>query len=285
MRRACQFVVLALLLGGPAPGYAQSDPVKELAQKRYKVGEQLYDISKYDQALEEFEKAYKLYPLPAMLYNIARCHEVLANLPRAIETYKLFIQKVPDSPHAPLVKTRIASLEERLAAKKKAEQDKATREKAEKEKAEKAAPPPPPPLEKVETQPAPAFAPAGEEPPAASKHTWRWPAGWACVGVGGGAVLGSLVVAFMSMSKNAEYDAEVDRSGIYEDIIDLQNEVNALGGASIGLFAGGIALSVAGAVMLIVEAKRPAYETNELNATIAPVLMKGGAGLSGQLRF
>ena len=61
-----------LLVVSPAAASAQTAPEKELAQKRYKVGEQLYDIGQYEKALVEFEEAYRLYPLPAMLYNIAR---------------------------------------------------------------------------------------------------------------------------------------------------------------------------------------------------------------------
>ena len=39
------------------------------------------------------------------------------NTAEAIDAYKLFLQKKPNSPHAPLVKARIKSLEERLSRK------------------------------------------------------------------------------------------------------------------------------------------------------------------------
>ncbi len=173
MRRLSLAGIFTLILCLPSSGMAQTPQEKALAKKRYKVGEQLYDISKYSQALEEFEKAYKIYPLPDLLYNIARCHEVLANLDKAIETYRLFLEKKPDSPHAPLVKTRIKSLEERLAEKK-AEQEKAAAAKAEAEAEKKPEPPPPVKPEMKEEKPTPVITPPDQEPAAhSSKRSWR----------------------------------------------------------------------------------------------------------------
>ena len=114
MQRLLGVGILVIMICHSFALQARSDQEKSLAQKRYKVGEQLYAISQYSKALVEFTEAYRLYPVPAMLFNIARCHEVTANLKDALKYYKLYLQKVPTSPKRSLVEARIKSLEARL---------------------------------------------------------------------------------------------------------------------------------------------------------------------------
>ncbi len=256
MYRACPMFALALLLALGGVASAQTNPEKELARKRYKVGEQLYDIGQYEKALVEFEEAYRLYPLPAMLYNIARAHEVLGNLQKAIGNYQEFLAKLPDSPHAPTVKGRVKSLRQRLD-KKKAAQSK---------------------------QP-PAAAPVEEPAPADTPRTWRWTAGWAGVGVGGAALAAGIAFGAMAAGKSSEFEQQRDRGESYKSLKALRESGEQYETIGIALMVSGGVIAAAGGALLIWELMGDEKEPNMAGAVFAPVVTSDGAGITARLSF
>ncbi len=274
--QAC--LVAVLLLACPAWAWAQSVPEKELAQKRYKVGEQLYDIGQYEKALVEFEEAYRLYPLPAMLYNIARAHEVLANLEKAISSYKLFLEKLPDSPHAPTVKSRTKSLEARRV-KKKADQEMAAEAKAKPE-----APPPAKPEVKEEKS-APVAAPVEGQTPAETDRTWRWTAGWAGVGVGGAALVAGIAFGALAADKSSDYEELRDNGGLHDDLKEISDTGQQYETIGIALMVSGGVIAAAGGALLIWELMGGEDDTATTNAMFAPVVTRDGAGFAARLSF
>ena len=301
MMRGCLagLVAVVLLVSGSANTLAQTPQEKALAKKRYKVGEQLYDISQYDKALVEFEEAYRLYPLPDMLYNIARCHEVLANLEKAIETYNLFLQKQPDSPHAPLIKTRIKSLEDRrgrknkaaaATAKEEAEQEKAAaataREMAVQKKAMET--PEPPSLVKhgvkAET-PVPLAAHVEEPAEADAARTWRWTAGWAGVGMGGASLVAGIAFGALASGKNSEYEEQRDTTGTFADLKELRDSGEQYQTVGIALMVAGGVIAAAGGGLLIWELMGGEEDIDSASAMFMPVVTQDSAGFAASLRF
>lgn len=296
MRGCLAGLVAVLLVSGPTSAGAQTEPEKALAQKRHKVGLQLYDISQFEKALVEFEEAYRLYPLPKMLHNIAMTHEALGNLDKAISNYRLFLEKLPESPNAPVVKTRINSLEDRLARKKKAAKEKATAAKAREKpaplppakpevKAEKPVPPPPVKPEMKEKKPAPVEVPAELTAPADTAHTWRWTAGLAGVGVGGAALVAGIAFSALAAGKNSEYEEQRDTTGTYADLKDLRGSGEQYQTVGIALMVAGGVIAAAGGGLLIWELMGDEEDTNSASAMFMPVVTQDGAGFAASLSF
>ena len=104
-------------LAGAAPASAAAKPVdkdrqhKEQAKQLFNEGTVLYDLRKFEQAIESFEKAYKAYPNAAFLFNLAQAHRMAGNNADAIGFYNNYLRRVPDAPNAADVKKFIAELE------------------------------------------------------------------------------------------------------------------------------------------------------------------------------
>ena len=84
---------------------------KEQAKQLFNDGMVLYDLRKFEQAIESFEKAYKAYPNAAFLFNLAQAHRMAGNTADAIGFYNNYLRRVPDAPNAADVRKFIAELE------------------------------------------------------------------------------------------------------------------------------------------------------------------------------
>jgi len=263
---------------------AQTPQEKELAKKRYKVGEQLYEISQYDKALIEFQEAYRIWPKHDMLFNIARCHEVLANLEQAIGSYKLFLAKRPDSAKVPLVKTRIKSLEDRLA-----------KQKAGKEKVAAASVKPDPATPRkaevkdrpeTKVKPAASMDALGEESTqAGSERTWRWMGGWAGVGVGGAALVAGIAFGALAAGKSSDFEKLRDSGGLHDDLKEIRETGERYETTGIALMVSGGVIAAAGGALLIWELMGSEEDTASANAMFIPMVTQDVAGLAAHLNF
>ncbi len=134
-----------------APGVAHADdPATRAAKRHFDRGEKLFALGKFDEALDEYQKAFDAKPLPDFLYNIGQCYRNLDQLDQAIFSFKKYLNLSPDAPDKEKVEKLIDELE------------------AKKERGEGAK----------------FVKPVKEEPPIYSKW-WFW-TGVAIVGVAGG---------------------------------------------------------------------------------------------------
>jgi len=150
-RVICTFCVTLLLA---RVAYAE-DPATRAAKRHFDKGQKLFTLGKFDDALEEYQKAFDASPIPDFLYNIGQCHRNLGDYEQAIFSFKRFLQLDPEAPNREKVEIIIDELEDKLE-----------RQGAKKQKE----PPPPPPT-------------ADNKP--LYKKWWFW-TGIAVVGVAGG---------------------------------------------------------------------------------------------------
>ena len=153
--RAALFVLAAFSLGAllPFSSVHAADAATEEARRHFQKGQQFYDLGHWDEAAEEFEKAYAARNDPTFIYNMAQAFRRKGDAKRALELYKNYLIKAPRSPQRPEIEQRIEALQ--------AQVDEAQRA------ARSAAPEPayePPP---VGPSAAPAAVPASTEAPAA----------------------------------------------------------------------------------------------------------------------
>jgi tetratricopeptide (TPR) repeat protein len=79
------------------------DPAMRAAKRHYERGQKLFGLQKFDEALEQFQKAFDAKPIPDFLFNIGQCHRNLGDYD-------------PETPNREKVEELITQLEEKQAA-------------------------------------------------------------------------------------------------------------------------------------------------------------------------
>jgi tetratricopeptide (TPR) repeat protein len=107
---------LALLFVGwvlalaPRPASAE-DASMRAAKRHFERGERLFALGKFDQALDEYQKAYDARPLPDFLFNIGQCYRNLEQYDEAMFSFKKYLKDTPDAPNRESVEKLVAELE------------------------------------------------------------------------------------------------------------------------------------------------------------------------------
>lgn len=151
------FAILALVLAA-ATAHAEDLSMKA-AKRHFDRGEKLFALGKFDEALDEYQKAFDAKPMPDFLFNIGQCYRNLGDYQQAIFSFKKYLKLEPDAPDKEEVEKLIDDLEEK--------QERGDGQKF----VPKQQPPPPPPPKTAST---PFY-----------KKWWFW-TGVAVVGAGGG---------------------------------------------------------------------------------------------------
>ena len=299
------------LLGGPwvGPGIglaraAELTPQQKLEMKQlYERATRAYDVGKYNEAIEEYQKAYEIGGDPPMLYNIAQAYRLNDQPTEALRFYRRYLQRAPNARNREDVERKIAELEKSVE---------------DRRKAAAAVTPPPAPV----TPPAPApivTAPAPTPPPPAPATTPSEPSAdtstgnavggtpapveepsqtrkiisWSVLGAGVvtagvGAVFGILAkqksnsVSNMSNSSSTQPAVEFDPQ--------LEHDGKVYNNVFIGLTIAGGAIAATGVVLLLTggssaEAPAAAPPPATAQATFIPWLGAGLVGAGADFRF
>jgi tetratricopeptide (TPR) repeat protein len=160
-------VLLALALAAIAVRVASADePALRAAKHHFERGEKLYALTRFSEALDEYQKAFEAKPLADFLFNIGQCYRNLGDYDSAIFSYRKYLKLAQDPPNREQVEQLIRDLE-------------ANKVRADTERLGlKRAPPEPPP---------PAAERPPERPPGRPLYArwWFW-TGIAAVTIGGG---------------------------------------------------------------------------------------------------
>lgn len=108
------FVWVGLLQGLLPARVAQADSATEEARQHYLKGNQFFDVGRWDEAAEEYEKGYTIKSDPSFLYNMAQAFRRKGDAKRAIDLYKNYLIKAPSSPQRADVEERIRVLQKQL---------------------------------------------------------------------------------------------------------------------------------------------------------------------------
>ncbi len=104
-------VVLSLLISARAGATPEEE-----ANAHFIKGTRFFNLTRYDDAVTEYEAAYTLVDDPRFLFNIAQAHRLAGHLDKAVRFYRNYIRLAPDSPQRAAVEERIGELEKALAA-------------------------------------------------------------------------------------------------------------------------------------------------------------------------
>ena len=91
------------------------DDGERTARLHYERGQKLFNLQKFDLALDQFQSAYDAKPIPAFLFNIGQCHRNLGAYEAAIFSFKKFLALEPGATNREQVELLIVELEDRLA--------------------------------------------------------------------------------------------------------------------------------------------------------------------------
>lgn len=110
-------VAFAVTPTGTFVGVAYAEDAAERAAKRhYDRGRKLFELQKFDEALDQFQKAYDAKPIPDFLFNIGQCQRNLGDYEAAIFSFKKFLKLDPEASNRDKVESLIEELEEKIAA-------------------------------------------------------------------------------------------------------------------------------------------------------------------------
>lgn len=112
-----RWCLAAWLLGGTTSVVAQSSgsetpssQADEAARAHFQVGRLAYDEARYEDALENFQRAYDLSSRPGLLFNIGQAADRLRRDDLAIDAFERYLVEMPDAPNRATVENRLASL-------------------------------------------------------------------------------------------------------------------------------------------------------------------------------
>ena len=108
-------VLVAVLLCSLAEASWADKKTETEARTYYDQGTKYYALGRFEEAIQNYEKAFELRPDPVLLYNIAQAYRLSKNFERALFFYKSFLRNAPDAPNRAQIEERIAELEEWVA--------------------------------------------------------------------------------------------------------------------------------------------------------------------------
>lgn len=118
--RALSFVVWAAIALAPAAAGAQTESQKKEAKEHYEKATRLYEVEKYAEAIDEYQKVYLLVDDPNMLYNIAQAYRLWGKPDEAVRSYRNFLRRSPNAPNRADVEKKIGDLEKTIEERRRA---------------------------------------------------------------------------------------------------------------------------------------------------------------------
>ena len=99
----------------PAGLAAAQDADDERARSHFQAGASHYEAGDYEDALNEFQRAYEISERPELHYNLSLAHQQLGNLEQAIEHLERYLNEAEDVPNRSNLDRRLTNLRERLS--------------------------------------------------------------------------------------------------------------------------------------------------------------------------
>lgn len=96
-----------------APPAHADDAGTRAAKRHFDKGEKLFALGKFEDALEQYQKAFDAKPIPALLFNIGQCHRNLDDYEAAIFSFKKYLRLEPDAANREEVEELIDELEQK----------------------------------------------------------------------------------------------------------------------------------------------------------------------------
>lgn len=114
------FLLLALALV-PRTAAADGDPNKAKVKALYESATKHYNLSEYQQALDEYKEAYRIKDDAAFLFNIAQCNRQLNDPASAAKSYRAFLRESPGAKNRAAVEKLIDDMDKAVQEQRKSQ--------------------------------------------------------------------------------------------------------------------------------------------------------------------
>ncbi len=276
---------MILLCLGAKEARAQLTPQqKQDIHVHYQQATRAYDLGKYQEAVDEYQKVYEIDGDPVMLYNIGQAYRLNDQPQESIHFYRRYLQRSPEARNRDDVERKIASLERLIEERRKAAAAVAPPPPKAEPAPPKAEPPPPPPPVTTPVVVAPASPPPPEPP-----STMRRVVGWSMIGIGVASGVVAVIEGINAKNKGDELTKNsmmMPKTVFNADQLAIQSAGQTANIVAIVCGIGGTALAVTGAIILITNGSSssdsgtpPAPSTVSFAPWLAPGLVGGGMGL------
>jgi hypothetical protein len=279
---------MMLLAFGTKEVRAQLTPQqKQEIHVHYQQATRAYDLGKYQEAVEQYQKVYEIDGDPVMLYNIAQAYRLNDQPQESIHFYRRYLQRSPEARNKEDVERKITAMEKLIEERRKA--------------AAQVAPPPPKTEVKPVAVPPPAPPPPvvalpvvvapPPPPPPQEASTARLVVGWSMVGVGVASIAVAIVEGIKAKNRGdklTQLSNDPSHLPWTTDLEQIQSEGKTANIVAIVCGIAGTGLSVAGAIVLISNGSSgppndngtpPATNNVSFAPWLGPGLVGGGMGL------
>jgi hypothetical protein len=250
----------------------QLSPAQKAEMKQhYEKATRAYDVQKYGEAVDEYQKAYEIGGDPAMLYNVAQSYRLNDQLQEALRFYRRYLQRSPNARNREDVERKIADLERTVEERRKAA-------------AATPAPTPPPPVVTPVTPPA-------EVPVQYEGGGGLRVAGIVVASVGVAGLITAAVTGKMAADKGDQLSAD-SRKGMVVFDPSIESSGKTLNTVMIVSAIAGGAAAVTGAILIIVSSvgggggnsggEQPPATAR---TTVGPLFGGGVVGATAAVRF
>jgi hypothetical protein len=279
---------MMLLAFGTKEARAQLTPQqKQEIHVHYQQATRSYDLGKYQEAVDEYQKVYEIDGDPVMLYNIAQAYRLNDQPQESIHFYRRYLQRSPEARNKEDVERKITAMEKLIEERRKAAALVAPP--APKADAKPVAIPepvaPPPVTAPVVVAPLP-------PPPASPPSATRQILGWSMVGVGVASIAVAIIEGIRAKNRGDELTQMSNQTNPMPWTSaqeSIQSEGKTANIVAIVCGIAGSAVGVGGAIVLITNgSSEPANDNGAPPATtntvsfapwVGPGLVGGGMGL------
>jgi tetratricopeptide (TPR) repeat protein len=266
--------VLVPLAAQAQPTEAQKREAKELNEKATR----LYEVGKYGEAIEEYQKVYLLVDDPVLLYNIAQSYRLWQKPEDSVRFYRNYLRRAPSAPNRADVEKKIADQERLIEERRRAP---VTPTPPVTTTPVEATPPPPPPVTQPTAtippplEPTPAGVPSSEPNP--ENHGGRRIGAYVLL-ITGGVLIASSVVAGAVASQKAK-DLEKMSKDPTRPTFDPTIEKAGKAANGVAILTGilGAAAGVTGGILLLTSGSSSGEKPVALFPLLGPQLAGGGA--------
>lgn len=293
---ALAVLAVSLAAGGAARAAELTPQQKAEMKSLYERATRAYDVGKYAEAIEEYQKAYEIGGDPPMLYNIAQSYRLNDQPGEAVRFYRRYLQRAPQARNREDVERKIAELERSIEERRKAQAA--------------VTPPPPPPVPTPSTTtpstgpvvgpPSPVVTPppapetgngtVGEltqtaQPPEEHISSTRKIVGWSVIGAG--VLAGGFAGVFGMIAKGKADD--VTKASMNMGVFNPDDQTDGKNASrmAVGLGIAGGAAVVTGVIILLTgeSSSDGAAEAPVSTARVTPWLSPGVVGAGADFRF
>jgi hypothetical protein len=171
---AATVALVVALAGGARAASPLSPAQKQQMREHYDKATRAYDVQRFAEAVQEYQKVYEIGGDVAMLFNVAQAYRLNGQLEDAVFYYRRYLERSPNAPNRADVEKKIGDLDKTIAAARQSSSAAGGTPPR-----ESAAPPPLVPVSPQEAVPSPVVAtppPVAPSSPAAPPPTQTAPA-------------------------------------------------------------------------------------------------------------